>query len=210
MESDVKRKLPIVTIIFIVLNVCIWIVLELMGDTLDSNFMITYGASYAPFIIENGEYWRLFTCMFLHFGADHLINNMLLLGVMGYRLEHVMGSICFGILYLASGLGGSILSFYKDLGAAEEVVSAGASGGVYGIIGGLIAYAILNKGKVEGMTIKGLIGMAVLSLYYGFSTAGVDNWGHIGGLLFGFLLGCILVTIHGLRTAHSNSSGRYL
>lgn len=195
MESDEQRKLPKATIIFIALNVCIWIYLEWIGDTLDSEFMIRHGASYAPFIEENGEYWRLFTCMFLHFGADHLINNMLLLGVCGYRLEYVMGSICFGFLYIFSGLGGSVLSFYKDLSAAEEVVSAGASGCVFGIIGGLIACAVLNKGKVEGMTTKGLIGMAALSLYYGFSTAGVDNWGHIGGLLFGFLLGCILTIL---------------
>ena len=96
MGSDEQRKLPKATIIFIALNVCIWIYLEWIGDTLDSEFMIRHGASYAPFIEENGEYWRLFTCMFLHFGADHLINNMLLLGVCGYRLEYVMGSVCFG------------------------------------------------------------------------------------------------------------------
>lgn len=195
MEADVQRKLPVVTIFLILLNVCIWIFLEFRGETLDSDFMIQYGASYAPLILENGEYWRLFTCMFLHFGADHLINNMLLLGVMGYRLEYVMGSVSFGILYLLSGLGGSLLSFYEDLRAADDVVSAGASGCVFGVIGGLIAWAVLNKGKVEKMTTKGLIGMAALSLYYGFSTAGVDNWGHIGGLLFGFLLGCILTIL---------------
>ena len=90
---------------------------------------------------------------------------------------------------------GSLLSFYMDLDETDLVVSAGASGAVFGIIGGLLAYALLNKGKVEGLTAKGIFGMAALSLYFGFSASGVDNWGHIGGILGGFLLGCILTIL---------------
>lgn len=78
---------------------------------------------------------------------------------------------------------------YKELGAAEHAVSAGASGAVFGVIGGLLSYAVLHKGKVEGLTAKGILGMAALSLYYGFSASGVDNWGHVGGLAGGLVLG---------------------
>lgn len=191
MDISFLRKIPIVTGALIACNIGIWIILELAGDTRDSLFMIESGASYLPLIVEQGEYWRLFSCMFLHFGADHLMNNMLMLGVTGYRLEKAMGSVRFGILYMGSGLCGSLLSVRQEMGKSEIAVSAGASGAVFGVLGGLIAYAALHKGKVEGLTARGLLGMAALSLYYGVSASGVDNWGHVGGLLGGLLLGAV-------------------
>lgn len=191
MRHEFQAKLPVITIILVLLNVGIWLFMEITGDTQDVRFMMAYGAAYAPAITEGGEQWRLFTSMFLHFGADHLINNMLILGLMGLRLENTLGSIRFLILYLASGLCGNFLSFYQELATEDFAVSAGASGAVFGVIGGLIAWAVFHKGRVEGLTTRGLFGMAVLSLYYGFSTAGVDNWGHIGGILGGFLISSI-------------------
>lgn len=191
MEEEVREKVPVVTILFMGINILVWLVLELAGDTTDSVYMLEHGAAYPPYILEYGEWWRLFSCMFLHFGAEHLVNNMLMLGVTGSRLEHVIGSIQFAILYLFSGVCGSFFSFYQEVRSMDPAVSAGASGAVFGIVGALIAWAVWNRGRVEGLTTKGLLGMAALSLYYGFSTAGVDNWGHIGGLAGGFLAGCI-------------------
>ncbi len=199
MEEEVCRKVPVVTVFLVGVNILIWLVLELTGNTESSGFMLEHGAAYPPYIAENGEWWRLISCMFLHFGADHLINNMLILGVTGIRLEHTLGSIRFGILYLFSGLCGSLLSFYKELGLTDPAVSAGASGAVFGVVGGLIAWAVWNRGRVEGLTTKGLLGMAALSLYYGFAIAGVDNWGHIGGLAGGFLLGCVFALFSKIR-----------
>ena len=166
-------------------------ILELMGDTQDSLFMIEHGAAYQPFIFDNGEYYRLFTSMFLHFGADHLMNNMLVLGVTGFRLENMLGSVRFAVLYLGSGLCSSLFSLYEKLGSTDLSVTAGASGSVFGVVGGLLAWVLCNRGKAGGLTAKGLLGMAALSLYFGFTSSGVDNWGHIGGLIGGFSLGCI-------------------
>ncbi|MCI8634659.1 MAG: rhomboid family intramembrane serine protease [Eubacterium sp.] len=185
------QKLPYVTILFIAANVIIWLILELMGDTQDSLFMIEHGAAYQPFIFDNGEYYRLFTSMFLHFGADHLMNNMLVLGVTGFRLENMLGSVRFAVLYLGSGLCSSLFSLYEKLGSTDLSVTAGASGAVFGVVGGLLAWVLCNRGKAGGLTAKGLLGMAALSLYFGFTSSGVDNWGHIGGLIGGFSLGCI-------------------
>lgn len=193
MEVEIRRSIPFVTVCMIALNIVIWLVLELLGDTEDGLYMMQHGAAYMPLIVEEGEYWRLISCMFLHFGAEHLMNNMLILGLTGMRLEYTMGSIRFGILYLLSGLCGSLLSLAGDMRRTDSVISisAGASGAVFGVIGGLLAWAVLHKGKVEGLTTKGLFGMAALSLYFGFTSGGVDNLGHIGGLIGGFLLGCI-------------------
>lgn len=191
MREKFQGKIPVVTILLAAINIIIWLILEFTGDTRDSVFMLEWGASFYPYIIEQGEWWRLFTCMFLHFGSDHLVNNMVLLGAVGTRMEHTLGSVNFAILYLLSGLCGSLFSLWREVTTGQPFVSAGASGAVFGIIGGLLAWAIWHKGKVEGLTTRGLIGMLTLSLCYGFATEGVDNWGHIGGLIGGFALGCI-------------------
>ena len=83
MELKNQESVPYITILFIIANILIWLILEIMGDTQDSYFMIEHGAAYEPLIHAGGEFYRLFTCMFLHFGADHLMNNMLVLGVAG-------------------------------------------------------------------------------------------------------------------------------
>ena len=115
MEKKVTRKIPIVTVTLTAVNVLIWLVLELIGDTTDGEFMLAHGAAFVPYIIEDHEWWRLFTSMFLHFGAEHLVNNMLLLAVIGMRLENVLGKIPFTVVYLFSGLCGSILSVVEDI-----------------------------------------------------------------------------------------------
>jgi rhomboid protease GluP len=76
--------------------------------------------------------------------------------------------------------------------SGDYAVSAGASGAVFGIFGGLLWVVIRNKGKYADLNTKGILFMIVLCLYYGISTAGVDNWGHIGGLLTGFVASIIL------------------
>ena len=192
MEEKVTRKIPIVTVTLIAVNVLIWLVLELIGDTTDGEFMLAHGAAFVPYIIEDHEWWRLFTSMFLHFGAEHLVNNMLLLAVIGMRLEDVLGKIPFTVVYLFSGLCGSILSAVEDIRYADYAVSAGASGAIFGIIGALLWIVMIHKGRYESLTGKGLLFMIVISLYYGITSVDVDNWAHIGGLAMGFVLAIIL------------------
>ena len=80
------------------------------------------------------------------------MNNMLLLAVIGMRLEDVLGKIPFTVVYLFSGLCGSILSAVEDIRYADYAVSAGASGAIFGILGALIAWAVFHKWKVDGST----------------------------------------------------------
>lgn len=191
------ENLPVITIVIVAVNVLVWIILEAAGSTYDSYYMIEHGAAYPPYMLERGEWWRLLTCTFLHFGSAHLVNNMLIFTLMGLRLEKVLGKLSFLVLYLLSGISGSVLSFCMDLGNEEEVVSAGASGAVFGVLGGLMAVALFNHGKVEGLTVKGLLVMLALNLYNGFSTSGVDNWGHIGGFFGGFMI-CMIFCLLGM------------
>lgn len=188
-ERQTKRA--VVNIVFVVLNVVIWCILELFGDTLDGAYIANYGGMY-PISVINGEWYRLFTAMFVHFGAEHLANNMILLAAAGGKLETAIGSFRYLIIYIGAGLSGNILSLYLMMRTGNYAVCAGASGAVFGIIGALAWAAIRNKGKFEGLTTKGLLLMIVLCLYYGITTAGVDNAAHAGGVLGGFFL-CILL-----------------
>ncbi len=188
----VKLGIPIMVIAIIAANVIVYIVLEIMGDTEDAYYMMLHGAVYHDKLAYDKEYWRLFTAIFMHFGFTHIMNNMVMLAASGVILEDALGHIRFAILYILAGVGGSLLSYLQMEYNQDYAVSAGASGAIFGILGALLWVVIRNKGRYESISGKGMILMIVLCLGYGFSTAGVDNWGHIGGLVSGFILGIIL------------------
>ena len=182
----------IITIILLVINVAVYLLLEIIGDTESANFMLKMGGMYPYFVIEGKQYWRFLTAMFLHYGAGHLLNNMVMLGAAGRILEPALGKVKFLLLYLLAGIGGGILSCWNMVRTGDFAVSAGASGAIFGIVGALLWVVIRHKGRYKTLTKRGLLIMIALCLYYGITTANVDNWGHIGGLLSGFVL-CILL-----------------
>ncbi|MDR1800443.1 MAG: rhomboid family intramembrane serine protease [Lachnospiraceae bacterium] len=190
-----RNKKSICTIILIVINVVVFFALSFIGQTEDGEFMLRFGASYTPYVIENKEYYRLFTSMFLHFGFQHLANNMVMLGFVGWNVEAEAGKVRFLIIYLLSGLIGNIVSTIWDLRTVTDggyAVSAGASGAVYGIIGCALGIALLNKGRIGNLSQRGLIIMILLGIYYGATAGNIDNAAHIGGLVSGFLLTLII------------------
>ena len=101
----------------------------------------------------------------------------------GKYLEHAVGKIRYLVIYFAAGLCGSLLSLFMMVNTNALAVSAGASGAIFGVIGALLWVAIKNRGRFENLTTRGLIIMIALCLYFGFSTAGVDNWCHVGGII---------------------------
>ena len=181
-----------VTIALVVVNVITYLVLEWLGDTTNGFFMAEHGAMYPDFIRINHEWWRIITAGFLHFGAVHLVNNMVILYCMGSRLERVTGHLKYFLIYLVSLIGAGLLSYGMMLRTGDYAVSAGASGAIFGVIGGFLWIVILHRGRFEQITTRGIMMMIVLTIYYGFSSAGIDNWGHIGGLLAGFSATVIL------------------
>jgi rhomboid protease GluP len=181
-----------ITVSLAVINVLVFVVLEILGDTQNSQFMLEHGAQYPTRILENREYWRFLTAAFLHFGFLHLLNNMVILLCVSPIMEKALGHVKFLLLYLLAAVGGGAVSFLEMYLSGDYAVSAGASGAVFGVFGGLLWVVIRNKGKYAGLNIKGMLFMIALCLYYGISTAGVDNWGHIGGLVTGFAASIIL------------------
>lgn len=189
-NQDNRKKTPVVTILLIVLNVCIWAALDFFGDTQSAVYIASYGGLYPTLVLE-GEWYRFFTAAFLHFGAEHLANNMILLGAAGSKLEQVAGSLKYLLIYIGAGLAGNLLSLFIMLYTKDYAVCAGASGAVFGIIGALLWTVIKNRGRLEELTVKGLLFMLALSFYNGVTAEGIDNWAHLGGAIGGFFL-CML------------------
>ena len=188
--EEIKKE-P-VTVLLILINTLIFLVVEFTGGSENGHHMLECGAAYAPLILEQGQWYRLFSSMFLHFGAPHLINNMLVLFVLGQRLEPVTGKIKFFLIYIFGGLGGNMLSLFFDMYAGNASLSAGASGAVFAVMGGMIYVIIRHRGRVADLTVRQMLIMAAFSLYFGFASEGVDNVAHIGGLLSGSLIAVIL------------------
>lgn len=185
------RKEP-VTVALILINVLVFIAVELTGTSQNAWHVLDYGAAYTPYIVQNGEVYRLFTSMFLHFGIEHLVNNMLVLFVLGSRLEQVIGKLRFLFIYLAGGMAGNIFSLILELRNQEFSVSAGASGAVFAVMGAMIYVVIRNKGWLGDLSMRQILVMAAFSLYFGFTSSGVDNAAHIGGMIAGFVLAVLI------------------
>ncbi len=187
MKSDREQK-AVCTIGLITANIVVFAIFMLLGKSEDAAFMLRYGAMYEPYVVEGHEYYRLLSSIFLHFGIDHLLNNMVMLGALGWNLEPEIGKIRFLVIYFLSGIGGNICSLLLNIAYRDTAISAGASGAVFGLMGALLCAVIRNKGRIGQLNKKKLAVLVGLSLYFGLTTAGVDNAAHIGGLACGFIL----------------------
>ena len=183
------RKKANLTIVII--NIVVYIVLAAIGDPSDSVFMLKHGASYLPAVM-NGEYYRLFTSMFLHFSFYHIAYNMLSLIFLGDILETIVGPVRYLIIYLLGGIAGNLFSLAVSLRTDQYAVSAGASGAIFAVIGALLYIALRNRGTFGERNVKKLLLMIVLMIMQGTIDKGVDGSAHLGGLIGGFLLAVLL------------------
>ena len=181
-----------VNLVFVLINLIVFFVLSAKGDTTNAEFMYHHGAMFPHSVIYGHEYYRLFTSAFLHFDTSHLLNNLIMLFFLGSYLEHAIGKFRYIIFYVLACIGSSMVSTGWMIHTGSYAVSGGASGAIFGIIGGLLAILVKNRGHYRGIAIQRLLLMIALSIFYGFSTAGVDNAEHVGGLIVGFVLGLLL------------------
>jgi rhomboid protease GluP len=172
----------------------------------DGLTMIDLGSDYGP-LTTTGEWWRLVTSTFMHFGVLHLALNMWALWSTGPLVERLYGSWYFAVLYLLAGVVGSVASIVWNPG----VNSAGASGAIFGVFGAMLAF-IVNKEagvpvKIAQQHQASTLIFVAYNLFNGFTHSGIDNAAHIGGLVAGFAFGWILarpVTIEARMTKFSS------
>ena len=188
-----RRKMNLAIVL---INIAVYIVTECLGNTEDASYMLKCGAAYTPYILD-GEYWRLITAMFLHFGFRHLLYNMISLLFLGDILETVVGPVRYVLIYLIGGIAGNVVSMLWTMNRTEIVVSAGASGGIMAVTGAIACIAVRNRRILGENSTKRLMLMVVLMIMQGVIEKGVDNAAHLGGLAAGALLAVLLWRVPG-------------
>lgn len=188
-------RYPVVTFTLIAINVLLFVVQVVGGmDATDpsSDDLIRWGANLAAYSLDD-EPWRLLTSMFLHVGLLHLALNMYMLFAFGAMAERRFGHVRMLLVYLLSGLAGSIASALWHADPFNQVVAAGASGALMGLTGAYLAdwlVASWHNDPHEDVKIGGpLVQTIVINLVIGTAIPGIDNACHVGGLVGGFLVG---------------------
>ena len=157
-----------------------------------------WGTNFGP-LTTDGQWWRLVTSLFLHFGVFHLALYMWALYVGGQLAERLFGSSAFALLYFAAGIGGSLSSLLWN----PALNSAGASGAIFGVYGAMLAFFLRKHSAIPASVMSQLrwsgITFIGFNLMNGFSHAGIDNAAHVGGLSVGFVMGLILARPLGLE-----------
>ena len=192
------QKLPWCNIIIIVLNVLVFLYTDLFAYSQNDAIVNAVALSWYA-VLEQGQWYRLLTCMFLHSNLEHIFNNMLILGYVGSCLEEKIGSIRYGILYLASGILAGCASMGYNMLQNDNVVSIGASGAIFGVIGAMLFVVLARRNEEVRYSVRQIAVMAALSLYGGLTSQGVDNAAHFGGFIAGFILAWILTMLQKRR-----------
>ncbi len=185
------RRFP-ATASYLLAIVAIHLAVTVTGGSESFPNLIRWGALAAP-RVQAGEYWRLITPIFLHGGFLHLAFNSFALYQLGPLCEHLFGSARFAFLFLLCGIGGSLLSITVN----ADAVSVGASGAIFGLAGLLLATSLKKPVQLSSLfrrsILQSMLPFVGYNLFIGFTLPGIDNFGHIGGLLAGGLLGFLLL-----------------
>ena len=194
-KIDFKNLFPqdnyLFTPLLIYTNIFIFLLMVLFGMNVFApsiDTLVQWGGNIR-YLTINGQFWRLFTSVFLHWGILHLLFNMYALLYIGSILEKVIGKNKFVFAYLIAGIAASVSSIMMN----ENVVSAGASGAIFGLFGVLFPLLVSKKNDLPDISVKNLLLNTSVFVAYnimiGFSKSGIDNAAHIGGLFTGIIIG---------------------
>ena len=186
-----NERLQPVTVILVGINIVLFVLETLAGGSENTMVALDFGALTADLVLS-GEWWRLFTSMFLHFGSGHLASNMVTLFLFGNAVESLLGHGRMLVLYLASGLAGNVLCLVLELRAAEDAISAGASGAIFGLVGVYVAMALIPEMR-RYVSVRNVIIMLILNFAYGAESTNINLAAHAGGLIVGTLMGYLML-----------------
>lgn len=190
-EIEPEPQFPLFTTILAIANIIVMAMMYLQGYAAAPLIVAArFGAIIPHLIWGAGEYYRLFTAMFVHFGWMHLFFNVAGMMIFGARVEKYYGKAFFLAIYFISGLTASAASLLLTRG-----FSAGASGAVYGLIGAAFIYTKLTKRSMDVISNQIVLVYIIMGLGMGFVMPGIDYFGHIGGLAAGILVGLMAVKL---------------
>lgn len=196
LAATTKPKVPPtpLTAGIVAINAAIFVAMVVSGTHIlspDSASLIRWGANFGPKTLD-GEWWRLLTSVFIHIGAIHILFNMSVLWDVGRFMERQIGSVRLAVIYLFSGLLASLASLAWN----SFIVSAGASGAVFGVYGSLVALLLRVRGVPDAALHslrRSALTFLVFNLAFGLVYQGIDMAAHVGGLVSGFLFGLALL-----------------
>lgn len=182
-----KPFVPFLTYIFLGINLVVFLLMTIAGGSTNQQVLIAFGAKVNT-LIQAGEVWRLLTSTFIHIGLMHLAFNLYALWALGPLTEENFGHRRFFMIYILSGLGGSIASFLFS-----SALSAGASGAIFGLLGALLYYSYKRPALWKSGLGMNLVVVILVNLGFGFVQPGIDNFAHLGGLVIGAIT-CVFVS----------------
>jgi rhomboid protease GluP len=181
-------------LIFIVLNVAMFLAEIWFGGSTNPGTLHRLGALEPQTIRFEGEYWRMLTSLFLHYGFLHLLFNLYALLVIGPGLERIIGPLRFAIYYLLAGLGSSagvLLWLLRERGRLEQLV--GASGCVLGIVGVWTGYLLRHRHEpFAGRRLRNILLVVLIQIAFDLSTPQISMTAHLCGLATGVVLGLLI------------------
>jgi len=178
------------TVLILLINTALYAATVWYGRSIGSfdGALQAFGAKDGPDIYGMHQWWRLVTAGFLHGGILHIAMNSWVLFDLGAQVEQVYGTPRFLAIYFAGTVGG----FYCSLLVNPDVPSIGASAGITGLIGAMIAFGVTNRSSMGQAIRQFYVRWVIYILAIGFIGGfGIDNWAHVGGLAAGFALGYV-------------------
>jgi rhomboid protease GluP len=194
LQDVLRQRMPRVRVMpcLIALNVLVFLAMLASGAGFwhtSNGIQLAWGANFGP-ATQDGQWWRLVSALFLHFGALHLMMNMWALWDAGQLVERMYGPLRFAAIYFFSGIAGNLLSLVSHQGLA---VSGGASGAIFGVFGALLLYLWRERQVLQAHEFRwlfwGVAGFAGITIVLGLLIPGIDNAAHIGGFVAGLLSG---------------------
>ncbi len=188
-ENMNKNNKPLISFILIAINVIIFALMYMIGNgSQDSQTLINFGANIGT-LTKNGEYYRLISCAFLHIGVIHLLCNMYSIYAVGPTVEYFFGKAKFLFIYFYSAITASLFALIFQ---GDKVITAGASGAIFGLLGALLYFGYTYRGYIGNKVLSQVISVILINLYIGFTTTGISNAAHIGGLIGGLSMSFML------------------
>lgn len=179
-------KRIIITNIIALICIAMYVVVGIVGKnfiSFDASVLASIGGNNI-LLVKSGEVWRILTCAFLHVGLIHLVVNMYSLMVIGPSVERLLGKWRFVFIYLVSAISASLMSLVFS---EVNIVSVGASGAIFGLMGSLIYFGYHYRMYLRDAIRNQIIPVVFFNLLIGFMMSGIDNAAHIGGLIGGYL-----------------------
>lgn len=192
MDEGVRtNRIPPVTVGLIAVNIVVYLLETIAGGSTNNYVALMFGAQFTPFVMQ-GQWWRLFTAMFVHFGIEHLGSNMITLWFFGESVERILGKWQMLVLYLISGIAGNVLTLVTELVSGRYSLAAGASGAIFGLVGVYVAAALIPELR-RFVSVRNIVIMLVVNIAYGISNQSINLTAHIGGLICGTVMAYIML-----------------